>query len=128
MIRIRHVLGFSYIELLVFIIVTSILMTVLLLASTTALRGAPAVQNQWVALETARGCMEWFVDQRRLNGYATITCPSTPSTSNCAVPSGFSASASVACTTWGGDSNYKTITVSVSGLSSASLSTQIGSY
>ena len=124
----RRLQGFSYIEILVFIIVTSILMTVLMLASTTALRSAPSVQNQWVALETARGCMEWFLDQRRLNGYTALSCPSTPSTSACSVPSGFSVSANVTCTTWGGDPNYKTITVSVSGLSSTSLSSMIGDY
>lgn len=120
--------GFSFIEVLVFIIVSSMLMTVVLLGATTALRSMPNVQNQWVALETARGCMEWFLNQRRINGYSSLSCPSTPSTSHCSVPSGFSVSANIACTTWGGDSNYKTITVSVSGLASTSLSTQIGSY
>lgn len=120
--------GFTFIELLVFIVVTGMVATVIMLGATTALRKSPAIQSQWVALETASGCMEWLLNQRRLNGYATWTCPSTPSTSICAAPSGFTVSASVACTTWNSDSNYKIITVSVTGLSSVSLSAQIASY
>ncbi len=124
--RYRHQDGFALIEAVVFIIVTGILLSTLFLSSTTALRNSPTAHQQWIALQTARQCMEWFLGQRRFNGYTALSCPSTPSSSACVVPSGFSVSTSVACTTWNGDPNYKTITVSVSGLSSASLSMQIG--
>jgi hypothetical protein len=72
--------------------------------------------------------MEWFIDQRRLQGFAALTCPSAPAPSACAAPSGFTVTNAISCTTWNSDSNYKTITVSVSGLASASLSAQIGDY
>lgn len=120
--------GFTLIEILVFIIVSSLLMSTLLLGANTALRSSPTVHQQWVAMQVAKKCMEWFLDQRRLNGYSTLTCPSTPTASACTAPSGFSVSNSVACTTWNSDTSYKTITVTVSGLSSASVSTQIGDY
>jgi Tfp pilus assembly protein PilE len=120
--------GFTLIEILVFIVVTSLVMSTILLSTTTALRSAPTTHQQWIAEETAQRCMEYFLNQRRILGYASLTCPSTPSPSACAAPSGFSVSTSISCTTWNTDANYKTITVSVSGLASVTLSTQIGSY
>lgn len=120
--------GFALIEVVVFIVVTSLVMSTLLLSANTALRNSPSIHQQWVALQTAKGCMEWFLDQRRLNGYTAISCPSTPSASACSAPAGYSVSTSVACTTWNSDTEFKTITVSVTGLASVSISTQIGNY
>jgi prepilin-type N-terminal cleavage/methylation domain-containing protein len=120
--------GFTLIEVLVFLIVSSLLMSVILLSANTALRSTPSSHNQWVAMQVAKRCMEWFLDQRRLNGYATLTCPSAPSASACTAPTGFSVANSVACTTWNSDSGYISITVTVSGLSNASISTQIADY
>lgn len=120
--------GFTLIEVVVFVVISSLLMAVLLLGATTALRSTPAVHQQWVAMQVARQCMEWFLEQRRLNGDASLSCPSTPSSSLCAVPSGYALSTSINCTTWNSDTTYKTITVTVSGLANATLSTQIGSY
>lgn len=120
--------GFTLIEILVFIIVTSLLMTTILLGGITALRNTPTVHYQWIAMQLAQGCMEWFLEQRRLNGYSSLSCPSTPSTSICPGWSGFTMTSNISCTTWNSDSNYKTITVTVSGLARATLSTQIGNY
>lgn len=120
--------GFTLIEILVFIVVSSLLMSVILVGANTAMRDAPSTHNQWVAIQTARRCMEWFLQQRQLNGYSALTCPSTPSAAACSTPSGYSVSTSVACTTWNSDSGYKTLTVSVSGKSTATLSTQLGEY
>ncbi|OGT60116.1 MAG: hypothetical protein A3E85_03420 [Gammaproteobacteria bacterium RIFCSPHIGHO2_12_FULL_45_12] len=119
-------LGFSLIEMLVFIIVTSLMMSTFLLGANTALRSTPNVHQQWVALQTARQCMEWYVTQKQLKGYAALSCPSTPTASACTAPSGYLVSTSITCTTWNNDTAYKTVTVSVSGLATASLSTQIG--
>ena len=120
--------GFTLIEALVFIVVSGLLLSVLLLGSVTALRNAPNVHQQWLAMQLARQCMEWFIEQRRLNGYTTFSCPSTPSVSACAAPSGFSVNTSVSCTTWNSDTHYKTITITVSGLANTSLSAQVGDY
>jgi len=121
----RHA-GFALIEAVIFIIVTGILLSTVFMSSMVALRNAPSVHQQWIALQTARQCMEWFLGQRRLNGYTALTCPSTPSSTACVAPSGFSVSTSVTCTTWNSDAAYKIITVSVNGLASASLTAQIG--
>lgn len=120
--------GFTLIEIIVFIIVSSLLMATLLLGADTALRKQPTIHQQWVAMQTAKQCMEWFLDQRRLNGYSSLTCPSSPTASQCSAPSGLSVSTSIACTTWNGDAAFKTIIVTVSGLANASVSTQIGDY
>lgn len=120
--------GFTLIEVLVFIVVSSLLMTTIMLGAMTALRSAPSVHQQWVALQTARQCMEWYLEQRRLRGYTILTCPSTPSASACSAPAGYSVSTNIACTTWNSDSAYKTITVSVSGLAAVSLTAQVGDY
>ncbi len=113
-------------ELLVFIIITSLLMSTMLLGMTTALRQMPSIHQQWIASQVARGCMEWFLQQFRLNGYTIYACPSTPSTSACSAPSGYTMTTTISCTTWNSDSTYKTIQVAVSGLGNASLSAQIG--
>lgn len=118
--------GFTLIEVLAFIIVSGLLMSVLLLGSVSALRSSPSVHYQWVAMQIGRQCMEWFLEQRRLNGYSTFSCPSSPTASACAAPSGFSINTSISCTTWNSDTHYKTITVTISGLASASLSAQVG--
>lgn len=125
MIKLR---GFTLIEILVFIVVSSLLMSVILLGATTALTKTPSVHQQWVALRTAQTCMEWFLGQRRLNGYTALTCPSTPSASVCAAPAGYSISTNVTCTTWNSDTTYKTLTVTINGVSGATASVQIGDY
>lgn len=124
----RKIHGFTLLELLVFIVVIGILMNTLLLNAITGLRASASIRRQWVAVEAARGCMEWFLGQRRYVGFASLACPSTPSTASCNMPSGYTATANITCTTWNSDTTYKTITVNVAGLASASLSTQIGSY
>jgi len=124
----RRQAGFTFIEVLVLIIVTSLVMSTLLFGVSTALRGAPSTEQQWVAVQTARQCQEWFLEQRRLQGYGNLSCPSSPTAAACAAPSGYSVSTAVSCTTWNGDTQYKTITVTVSGLASASLFSQIGDY
>ncbi|TAK74631.1 MAG: type II secretion system protein [Gammaproteobacteria bacterium] len=120
--------GFTLIEMVIFIVVTSLLMTTILLGANQALRSTPSIHNQWVAVQVARRCAEWFLQQRRLMGYSALSCPSTPSASACSAPSGFSVSTSVSCTTWNSDTAYKTITVTVGGAANATLAVQVGDY
>jgi type II secretory pathway pseudopilin PulG len=119
--------GFTLIELIMFIIVTSILATTILLAFVTALNKTPVVLQNMIADQVAKQCMEWFVGQRRMNGYNSITCNSTTPTF-CSAPSGYTISTSCNTTTISGDSNYETIAVTVSGLGNASLSYLMAVY
>lgn len=120
--------GFSLIELVIFIVVTSILASTILLTLQTALNNTPAIHNELIAVQLADQCMEWYVGQRRLNGYSTLTCPSTPSPTICSAPTGFTVTSSITCTTISGDANYKTITVTIAGPGNATLTTLIGNY
>lgn len=120
--------GFTLIELIIFIVVTAILANSILLMFSTSLLKTPVLRQQIIANQTAKQCMEWFVGQRRFTGYATLTCPSTPSPAFCSVPSGYAISNTITCTTLNGDANYKTITVAVSGLGDATLTSLISSY
>lgn len=119
--------GFTLIEVLIFIVISSLLASAILIAFVTSLEKTPTVHQQLVASLTAKKCMEWFIGQNRMNGYSTLSCPSTPSPTMCSAPSGYSISSSISCTTISGDSNYKTITVTVSGLGDATLTTLIAS-
>lgn len=121
--------GFSFIELIVFIVVTAILSTTILLAFVTALQKTPLDRQQIIATQTAQQCMEWYLGQRRLNGFSAITCSASPPTPTmCTLPAGYSFSNSITCTTINSDTNYKLITVTVSGAGDASLQSLIADY
>lgn len=121
-------IGFTLIEVIIFIVVISIMMSAIFLALTTSLQKLPLIYNNTIATQTAKSCIEWFLGQRRLNGYAAFSCPSTTVPTFCAAPTGFTLSVNVACTTINSDANYKTITVTVSGKGNATLSTLVANY
>jgi type II secretory pathway pseudopilin PulG len=120
--------GFTLIEVLAFIIITSLMMTTMLIGGNNALLNAPTTHQQWLATQTARSCMEWFLDQRRLNGYASLTCPSNPTVTACTAPAGLTVSTAITCTSWNGDANYKKITVTVAGQANSTISVLLGLY
>ena len=117
--------GFTLIEVIIFIIVSSLLMTVILLGANTSLRNAPNINNQWTALRLARQCMELYVRQRQENGYPIIVCPTS---TTCPTVTGFTVDVTISCTTWNSDTSYKTIAVNVTGLARAALTTQVGDF
>lgn len=120
--------GFTLIEILLLIVVLGFLgATMVLTLRNTTEKGSTLLQNA-TALQTARQCMEWFSGQRQLNGYASISCPSSTVPSYCTAPSGYTLAVSVTCTTISSDANYKTLTVTVSGRGNATLSTLFASY
>ena len=120
--------GFTLIEILVFIVVSGLLMSTILIGAIFSLKNSPTIHQQWIAIQTARQCMEWFLTQKRFNGYASLSCPSTPSGILCTAPSEYSIQTNISCTAWNSDPNYKTISITVSGLANASLSAQIGDF
>lgn len=124
--------GFTLIELVLFIIITSILASAILLAYVDALGKSPIILQNTIATETARQCAEWYLGYRRLNGYtgisgANCTNPLTlPGI--CTVPSGYTLTGTCVATTVRGDANYETITFTVGGAGSAVLTLLLASY
>lgn len=120
--------GFTLIEVVLFIAVTTIMMSALFLAFTTSLQKTPITYNNTIATQTAKACIDWFIGQRRLNGYTAFTCPSTAVPAFCTAPTGFTLSVNITCTTINSDANYQTITVTVGGSGDANLTTLVANY
>lgn len=122
-------LGYSLIEVILFIIVIGILASVILSALINPALKTPIDRQQVIAMETAQACMEWYIGQRRIHGFSSIPCSASPSTPTiCSLPSGYSFSNSITCTTLNSDSNYKIITVTVSGAGDATLTSLVADY
>lgn len=124
----RNATGFTLIELVIFIVISAFLIAAVLLAGNTTLLKAPAISNQIAANMLAQQCMEWLLGNRRLNGYNIYSCPSTPTGTLCNSPAGYTVTPSVVCTTLGADSNFKTLTVVITGNGYATLQTLIAKY
>lgn len=120
--------GFTLIEIIIFIVVTTLMSSVLFLALTTSLTNIPNILQNAIATQTAKQCIEWFIGQRRLNGYAAFSCPSSSVPGICTAPSGYGLALNVSCTTINSDANYQTITVTVSGKGNATLTTLVANY
>lgn len=118
--------GFTLIELIIFIVILGLLINSIVLTLRAVLINTPTLNQQMIAMQTARQCMEWFIGQRRINGASSLICPSTPSGTLCTAPSGYTISTSITCTTLSTDTTYKTITVTVSGNGNAVLTSLIG--
>lgn len=122
-----HQKGFTLIELVFFIVILAILGSTILMGFVTALQKYPSVHQNVIALQTAKQCMEWFIGQRRLQGYSTLACNTTVPTF-CTTPANYSITTNVSCIAINSDNNYKSITVTVSGLGDASLTSLIADY
>ncbi len=128
-------LGFTLVELLMFIVILSILASTILLSTSTALLKSPRQLYTDIAAQLASQCMEGFIGQRRLGGYTGIfsaACPNTPATipALCSSPpAGYAITTPITCgPTLNGDSTYNTLTVNVTGKGSASRTILIASY
>ena len=124
----KKITGFTLIEVLILLVVSSLLASTILLTIGTAAQKMPGLSQNTIALQSARKCIEWFIGQRRLNGYSSVTFPSSTVPTFCTKPSGYTLTVNIVCTTINTDANYKTITVTVGGLGNAALSTLIASY
>jgi prepilin-type N-terminal cleavage/methylation domain-containing protein len=128
----RKQAGFSLIELIVFIIITSILASAILFSYVSALGKSPTLLQNTIATQTARQCAEWYLGQRRVNGYSSVSGTNCTSSltlpSFCTVPSGYTLAATCSQTTVRSDTKYETITLTVSGAGSAALTLLLGDY
>jgi len=120
--------GFTLIELILFIVIMGILGSTILLSFVTALQKLPQTHQIYIADQAAQRCMEWILGQRKMNGLSSVACPSSTTPAFCTVPSGFTMSVNISCTTLSSDSTYETVTVTVGGAGSTTLSALLGAY
>jgi len=122
-------LGFTLIEVIIFIVIVGLMITGLIMSFSTALESSPDVAKNARAIELAQQRMEFILGQRKLNGFASTIdpCDATPTLPACQVPVGYSVSSSVA-DNWGSDTDYKVVTVTVSGDGVASLQGLVANY
>ena len=115
---------FTLVEMVIFIVIIGIAISFILSAMDIVLKTSHTTQENATAVDVASRCLEWYWGQNEMNGYSSITCPSTSVPSFCSAPSGFTVAVNVACTTLYSEAsaNYKTITATVSGKGSGSLS------
>jgi type II secretory pathway pseudopilin PulG len=120
--------GFTLVEVIIFIVVTSILSSTMLIAFNAGFNKAPVLLENTIATQTAEQCLEWFVGQRQLFGYTAFSCPSTAVPAFCTAPTGYTIAVNIVCTTISGDTNYQNISVTVSGKGNATMNTLVANY
>ncbi len=132
--KLQRQLGFSLIELIIFILVMSILTTALFAVFSAALRGPAQASSSTQAMQLAVERMELILPQRKILGFAAFTDPGAdPCKMGSAqlactgIPAGFTVTSTIA-PDWAGDTNYKVVTVSVSGTATASLTALVADY
>jgi prepilin-type N-terminal cleavage/methylation domain-containing protein len=125
--------GFTLVELIIFIVIIGVSVSSLITVYRTALKNTPTGNYQTTAIELAQGRMEIILGQKRLKGFTSFSDP-CPAAAVCSIPASlsddFTIVSNVVNTTISGDSNYKIITVTVTGPqnSRASLKTLVARY
>lgn len=125
----RGARGFTLVELIIFIVIVSILGVGLMAAFSTTTRNTPNAGQMTQATQLAQERMELVIAQRHAVGFAAFTDPCTFGTppAACTPPANYSVTVAIA-PNWNGDANYKQITVTVSGTSSATATSIVANY
>ncbi len=115
--------GFTFLELVIFIVIIGILAAGLLSAFNVFLQKQPSVQAATLANSLAAQRMEIILGQKKISGFSAYSDP-CPGPAICSVPTGYTVTSSIA-NNWNNDTNYNVITVSVTGKATASLTTMV---
>ena len=118
--------GYSLIELIIFIVILGILGATITAAFNVAGIKSPSIKNQSVAIELAQKRMDLILGNKASNGFASFSDP-CPGPTICSDPAGYTVGSSIA-TDWNSDTDYKVITVTVSGSGTASLKALVANY
>jgi MSHA pilin protein MshD len=120
----RRDTGFTLIELIIFIVIAGVLAVGLASVFSGTMRGVAEPGQLTQATQIAQERMELILGRRRAVGFATFTdpCPASPLCTP--APAGYTVAAAIA-TNWLGDTNYRVITVTVTGPTNATLTTLV---
>ena len=125
--RPRHGDGFSLLEAIVFIVVLGVLAAGLVVAFASPLLRSPDAGRLDLAAELAQQRMELILAQRRATGFAAFADP-CPGPSVCTPPTGYTVTSSIVAGYGADPTNYKIITVNVSGTSAISATALVANY
>ena len=121
--------GFSLIELVIFIVLVSIMGVALLASFSVTTRSTPDAGQVTQATQLAQERIELILAQRRTAGFAAFVDPCTFGTppAACTAPAGYTVTAAIA-PNWNGDTNYRVITVTVSGTMATTATVLVANY
>ena len=119
-------LGVSLVEVIIFIVIVAVLAAGLFGAFANSMRGAPQAGQTDSAAEIAQLRMELILAQRRAVGFAAFADP-CPGPTVCTPPTNYGVSSNIV-TGWGGDPNYRVITVTVTGPFSVTTTALVANY
>ena len=119
--------GFSLIEVIVFIVVLGVLAAGLVVAFGSPIRNSPEAGRLDLAAELAQQRMELILAQRRAVGFAGFTDPCL-GPAICTTPAGYTVTPSILPGYGGDPTNYKVVTVSVSGPSAITVTALVANY
>lgn len=128
--------GYSLVELVIFIVIMGIIGAALFTGFSAALSGTSASTGNADPMQLAQQRMELVLAQKRALGFTGFTaatfdpCTSAPPSTLpvcTGIPAGYSVNTALA-NNWGGDINYKVITVSVTGPTRATLTALVANY
>ena len=119
--------GFTLIEVVIFIVVSGVLAAGLIVAMTSSVRGTSQAGQTDMAAEIAQTRMELILAQRRSAGFSAFADP-CPGPAVCTAPTGYAVSSSIV-SGWSGDpTNYKIVTVTVTGYFSTTATALVANY
>jgi type II secretory pathway pseudopilin PulG len=125
-----HCAGFSLIEVIVFIVVLGVLLAGLIVSLASPLRNSPEAGRLDLAAELAQQRMELILAQRRAAGFAAFTdpCSPGPGPAICTPPAGYTITSSIASGFGADPTNYKVISVAITGNASITATALVGNY
>ena len=119
--------GFTLVEVVIFIVIAGVLSAGLIIAMGSSVLGTSQAGQTDMAAEIAQTRLELILAQRRNVGFATFADP-CPGPAPCTAPTGYAVSSSIV-TGWGGDpTNYKVVTVNVTGYFSTTATALVANY
>ncbi|MCR4303775.1 MAG: type II secretion system GspH family protein [Gallionella sp.] len=126
----RKQTGVTLVELIAFIVIAALLATGLITTFTSSMKATPPSGDVSQALQLAQERMELILAYKKSKGFAAMIDPctlGTPPAPCTSFPSGFGVSVPP-FTNWNGSSEYKVITVNVTGPQTIALTALVASY
>ncbi len=123
--------GVTLVELIVFIVIAALLATGLIASFTASMKDTPASGDVTQALELAQERMELIMAYKQAKGFNAVIDPCTLASPplQCTVfPSGFNVPAATIVNNWNGSTEFKVITVNVTGPQPIALTALVASY